>query len=300
MSNKKLIVIAGPTAIGKTSLSIKIAKHLQTEIISADSRQVYKEMSIGTAKPTNSERVEITHHFIDIISIQNEYNVARYEEQVIHFLDHYFQNNDTAVLTGGTGLYIKAITKGLDALPTIPDAMNAKVIQLLKENGISHLQNIIAEKDPEYYKKVDKENVRRLIRAVSVIEHTGMPFSDFRKGIAKKRNFDIIPISLHMERTILYDRINKRVDLMIQAGLEEEVRSLSIYKDLQALQTVGYKELFQYFSNVISREEAINKIKQHTRNYGKRQITWFKNQYKAHIFSHSEVEKILNHIESTL
>jgi tRNA dimethylallyltransferase len=300
MSKKKLIIIAGPTAIGKTSLSIHIAKILGAEIISADSRQIYKELEIGTAKPNQKERDQIIHHFIDIVSIHDKYNVAKYEEEVISFLNQYFLHRDTAILTGGTGLYIKAIMNGLDELPTIPESVTQEITKLYELHGIAFLQNIVAEKDPVYFAKMDKDNAHRLMRAAAVIKHTGIPFTEFRKGIAKKRDFDIIPILLTIDRTKLYNRINQRVDLMIESGLEQEVKNLVENKELQALQTVGYKEFFQYFDGILSRIEAINKIKQHTRNYAKRQITWFNNQYKGETFLYTSKDKILEHIEHNM
>jgi tRNA dimethylallyltransferase len=298
MPNKFLIVIVGPTAIGKTALSIAIAKALNTSIISADSRQFFKEMSIGTAKPSLEEMQHIPHYFIDSHSITDEYNVGKYETEAIELIEHLFKTNNTLILTGGSGLYIDAICKGFDELPEADAEVRNKIDLLLKSEGIEGLQKLLQELDPVYYAKVDLQNPQRISRALEVCLTTGSPYSNLRLGTIKKRNFNSIKIGLNTSREVLYQRINQRVDEMIKNGLLEEVQQLQPYKHLNALQTVGYKELFDYLNNTTSLQEAIELIKQNSRRFAKRQLTWFRRDTETKWFEPTETEAILEYIKT--
>lgn len=275
-AKKTLIVIAGPTAIGKTAAAIELAQVLNTEIISADSRQFFKEMSIGTAKPSAEELAAAPHHFIDSHSITEDINVGSFEQQGLALLEELFKTHDSVVMVGGSGLYIKAICEGFDELPDIKASVRDLLNQELIENGIQYLQEKLKVADPVYYERVDLQNPQRLIRALEVFESTGRPYSTFRKADLKPRPFDMLKIALNMPRERLYDRINLRVDMMMNDGLLKEVESLLPYRSLNALNTVGYSELFDYLDGHGTLEQAVDLIKQHTRNFAKRQITWFK------------------------
>jgi len=277
MSDKLLIVIAGPTAIGKTTCAIQIAQKLQTEILSCDSRQLYKELNIGVAKPSQAELAAVKHHFIDHISITEKFSAGIYEREAIGLITKLFEQYDHLILTGGTGLYIKAVLEGLDEFPNVPTGDTDYYSSLLSSEGIESLQEELKMKDLQYFSEVDIHNSRRLIRALSVIRSSGQTFSSFRNRKPKERNFKVLPIQITMDRDQLYNRINQRVDLMIKEGLLAEVESLLPQKDLLSLQTVGYSELFQYLDNKIELEEAIELIKRNSRRYAKRQITWFTN-----------------------
>src|SRR5579863_7141453 len=246
---KKLIVIVGPTASGKTALSIELAKKLKTEIISADSRQFYKEMAIGTAKPTPEELKQARHHFIDSHFITDTFSVGDFEQQGLATLENIFKTHDTAIMVGGSGLYIKAICEGFDDLPTASSEIRSKLNHEFEEKGITHLQEKLKDADPVYYAQVDLNNPQRLIRALEVFEHTGVPFSSYRKSATNPRPFRCIKIGIDLPRQVLYQRINHRVDEMVKQGLIEEVRSLLPYRHLNALNTVGYSELFDYFDD---------------------------------------------------
>ena len=276
MTSKKLIYIAGPTGVGKTELSIAIAKKLNTEIISCDSRQFFKELKIGTSPPSKKQLKEVNHHFIHNKSIHDDYNVGKFEKDAINLINSLFLNYDNLILVGGSGLYADSILYGIDKFPSIPIDIKKMINKKYIENGIEYLQEKLKKLDPEYYDKVDKNNSRRLIRALEVIETSGKSFTSFRKADNKERTFSKEVIILNCERQILYSKIDKRVDIMIKNGLENEVYLLKEFKYLNTLNTVGYKEFINYFENKISYEEAIEKIKQNTRNYAKRQITWNK------------------------
>lgn len=273
---KTLIVIAGPTAIGKTALAIEIAKKYQTEIISADSRQFFKEMSIGTAKPNPTELAAAKHHFIDSHSIHDEVNVGSFEKEALEKINELFKPHDVLVMVGGSGLYINAVLYGFDELPKSDEKLRAELNKRLAEEGIESLQNQLQTLDPIYYQEVDIHNPQRIIRALEVCISTGKPFSSFRKTTIKNRSFQSILIGLDVEREKLYDRINQRVDLMMQQGLLEEVKSLTSHQHLNALKTVGYSEIFNYLNSEWTLEQAVDKIKQNTRNFAKRQLTWFR------------------------
>lgn len=274
--NKELIVISGPTAVGKTSLAINLAKEINTEIISADSRQFYKELNIGVARPSQKELNSIKHHFIGHISIQDNYNAGEYEAEAIEKINSLFQKYEKLVITGGSGMYIDAIIKGMDNLPNVDKSIREELNELFKDNGITPLQEELMEKDIEYYNIVDKQNHIRLIRALEIIRQTGKTFTSFRTNPKKERDFKIKKFVLIRDREELIQRINQRVDIMVGEGLIEEARELYPFRDLNALNTVGYKELFKYFDKKISLKEAIEEIKINTRKYAKRQVTWFR------------------------
>lgn len=275
-SAKKLIVIAGPTAVGKTAAAIKLAQQLNTEIVSADSRQFYREMSIGTAKPDAEELAQVKHHFIDSHSITENFTVGDFEKEALRLLDQLFKTHDQIIMVGGSGLFIQAVTQGFDDLPTADPAIREKLNQEFAEKGISHLQSRLKEVDLNYYNQVDLNNPQRLIRALEVFEATAKPFSSYRKAAINMRPFESVKIALNLPREQLYDRINRRVDLMVEQGLIEEVRSLSSHRQLNALNTVGYSELFDYFDGITDLDTAISLIKQNTRRFAKRQLTWFR------------------------
>jgi tRNA dimethylallyltransferase len=294
-----LICIVGPTAIGKTSLSIDLAERFSTEIISADSRQFYKEMSIGTAVPTPYELSRAKHHFIQHISIENEYNVGKFEEDTLTLLNRIFETNPTAILVGGSGLYQKAVTEGLDAFPEIPVDIRKKYNEILKNTGIKALQELLKHKDPRAYASIEIQNPRRLTRALEVVETTGKSFTYFQNQPKKARQFKVIKIGLDAPREIIYERIEKRVDVMIANGLVEEARRLHSYQHFNALQTVGYKELFAFFENRITLAEAISEIKKNTRRFAKRQLTWFKKDPDIEWFDYeTPIEVILKFINT--
>ena len=275
-ATKKLICIVGPTASGKTSLAIKIASLLNTEIISADSRQVYKELSIGTAVPSQSELSEIKHHFIQHQSIFENYSVADFEKEAIQKIEDLFNTHEYVVLVGGTGLYIKAIEEGFDELPQANYQYRQELENLLSKKGIAYLQNLLMQKDIEAYSSIDIHNPRRLIRALEIIDISGKNLAASWKQKKTSRNFVTIKIGINLPREELYQRINLRVDSMLESGLKTEIETLKEYKNLQALNTVGYKEWWPYFDESDKLEQVITKIKQHTRNFAKRQLTWFR------------------------
>ncbi|GAA4334864.1 tRNA (adenosine(37)-N6)-dimethylallyltransferase MiaA [Mucilaginibacter gynuensis] len=273
---KTLVVVAGPTAIGKTAAAIQLAGHYNTAILSADSRQFYKEMSIGTAKPTTDELAAAKHYFVDSISINDTYSVGDFEKQALELLDELFKTHDVVILAGGSGLFVKAVCEGFDELPAVPPIIRENLNRELEEKGIEHLQHKLKQADEEYYAEVDINNPQRLIRALEVYEYTGMPFSSYRKGSKNSRPFAIKKIGLNMPREQLYNRINQRVDAMVQQGLIDEAKGLYEYRHLNALNTVGYSELFDYFDGKSTLEHAIALIKQNTRRFAKRQLTWFR------------------------
>jgi len=291
-----LIVVLGPTAIGKTQLAIELAGHFKTEIISADSRQFYKEMEIGTAKPGRQELKKATHHFISSHSITDEFSVGQFETQALHILDQVFKTSDNAIMVGGSGLYLQAVCEGFDDIPSADPSIRKNLNDLLEKEGIKVLQERLKVADREYYDNVDLNNPQRIIRALEVWESTGKSFSSYRINNHKQRPFNIIKIGLNISRDELYNRINNRVDVMIQNGLLEEVKSLHLYKQLNALKTVGYAELFDHLSGLISLEDAIEKIKQNTRRFAKRQLTWFRRQKDIEWFELNQVPEIIDYL----
>ena len=279
MTRNKLIYIGGPTCSGKTKLSLLLAETLKTEIISCDSRQIYKEISIGTAKPSKSNLKKVKHHFINHVSIHEDYNVGIYNRETKKTLESIFKKKNTVILVGGTGLYANSIINGIDKFPKIKNSIKKKLNLILNNEGIEKLNSMLKKYDPEYYKIVDKNNSRRIIRALEVSLSSGKPFISFLKKVRKNSLFESKVLLMNLERKELYKKINSRVDKMISLGLEKEAKSLFNYKHLNSLQTVGYKEFFNYFEGKCSYENTIEEIKKNTRRYAKRQITWNK-KYK--------------------
>ena len=289
-TTKKLIVIVGTTAIGKTSLSIALAQHFNCGIISADSRQFFKEMAIGTAAPTPQEQAQATHHLVQHISVTQKYSVGDFEKEALACLEKLYQSSDYAILIGGSGLYIDAVCKGLDDFPEIAPEIRHNLQAEFQEKGIGYLQELLKEKDPLYYEQVDTQNPQRMIRALEVCLQSGATFSSFRKQEKqrkhKARPFEVVKIGLTAQRETIYDRINQRVDMMMEQGLLHEVKSLLPYRQYNALQTVGYKELFTYLDGVWDLPTAVSEIKKNTRRFAKRQITWFKRDQKTQWFDY--------------
>lgn len=271
-----LLVITGPTAVGKTALTVDLAIQLNTSIISADSRQFYKELRIGTAFPTEQEIKGVPHHFLGHLSIHDYYSVSKFEQNVLKLLPTLFQQNNIVILTGGSGLYIDAVCKGIDDLPDPDPKIRQYVMDLFDKEGIEGLRNQIKKLDPDFYEQADIANHKRIMRALEVTIQMGEPYSRFLTNSNKSRSFEIVKYCLNRPREILFDRINQRVDQMIENGLLDEVKSLLPYKNFNALNTVGYKELFDYLDGKLTYEQAIEDIKTHTRRYAKRQLTWFK------------------------
>ena len=276
MSNKQLIYIAGPTAVGKTALSIALAKHLNTEIISCDSRQCYKEMFIGTAAPTISEQQGIPHHFIQNKSIHRHFNAGNFQKEGLVLLEQLFKKHKIILVVGGSGLFAKALMEGMDEFPLVDQRSIDVISRLYKKKGLRGLQKALAKRDPDYYKTVDHMNPRRLIRALEICETSQKPYSTFLGKSTKIRSFSCKTLLLNLPREILYQRINQRVEEMVEAGLEKEAKKLYPYKNLAATQSLGYQEWFDHFDGKFTKEEAILKIQKNTRRYAKRQITWFK------------------------
>ena len=280
-------------------MAVEIAQQFNCEIISADSRQFYQEMSVGTAKPTENEMRGIHHHLIDFLSVDESYSVGKFEQHVLGILDQLYLNNNLAILTGGSGLYINAVHNGIDNIPS-NDEIRQEVISDYKKNGLKKLQDELKNADPIHYQLMDIDNPQRLIRAVEVCRLTGKTYSSFRTKPKLTRPFNIIKIGLYEKREIIYARINRRVDQMIESGLVSEVQNLQSKKHLNALQTVGYRELFEFFEGQCSLEKAIEKIKMNTRRFAKRQMTWFKKDAEIHWFNASSQTEIVNFINSNL
>ena len=276
--DRQLFILTGPTAVGKTEVAIELAQYFETEIVSADSRQIYRELSIGTAKPTLAELAQIKHHFIDEISVETNFTAADFERQAIARLESLFVKHPIVVCAGGTGLYLRALIEGFDEIPEVPSQLAQHLEKERRDNGLEALVAELKSLDPIAVSTLDTQNPHRVLRALAVCRHTGKRFSDFQTGQPKTRNFKIIQVCLTRDREELYGRINKRVDQMVEAGLEEEARSVETYQSNRALQTVGYKEFFSYFAGEYDRDRAIELIKQNSRRYAKRQMTWFRNQ----------------------
>ena len=294
-----LIVISGPTAVGKTRLSIELAKKNKTSIFSSDSRQFYKEMSIGTAKPSTKQLNVVTHYFINNKSINDIYSAGDYEKEIIIDLEKYFINNNKAFLVGGSGMYVDAVCKGLDQLPKdlkIRNHLNTK----LNKDGLESLQKKLKQLDPIHYDKIDLNNSQRLIRALEVCYISSKPYSSFLKSEIKKRSFKIIKFLLHLDKEKLYSNIDQRVDKMVEDGLFEEVKSLRAFKNLNALKTVGYNEVFNFLKGDISKDDAIELIKVNTKKYAKRQMTWFKKDPTYHWIENTDINQSINEIQSIL
>jgi tRNA dimethylallyltransferase len=293
MSKKTLFVIVGPTAIGKTATAIRVAQELGTEILSCDSRQFYKELNIGVARPSDEELAAVKHHFIANLSIHDNYNVSMFEHDALALLDDLFATHDTAVAVGGSGLYVDALCQGITEMPDPDPEIRAELKKRLQDEGIESLRSQLRLLDPEYYEQTDIANPLRIVRGLEMYLTTGTPFSQIRKSEIKKRPFDIVKIGLTCPRDELYSRINLRVDEMVRNGLEEEARNLLPFRQLNALNTVGYKELFDYFDDNITLEQAIADIKTHTRRYAKRQITWLQRYSDIQWFDRKNLLNIL-------
>lgn len=293
--NKTVIIVCGPTAVGKTSVAISLAKHFHTEIISADSRQCFKELNIGVARPSEEELKEVPHHFIASHSVNEDINAAFFEQYALQKVNELFRKHDLVIMVGGTGLYIKAFSDGLDEIPAVDEAIRKKIIADYDKKGMEWLQNEIKEKDTQFYAIGEIRNPQRLMRALEVIESTGRSILDFRKNNKTTRDFNIIKIGLELPKEELHQNINSRVDKMIAQGLVEEVRSLLRCKNLNALQTVGYSEIFEYLEGKMSLESAIDEIKKNTRQYAKRQMTWFRKDKEIKWFSPKNADEIFNY-----
>ncbi|MEM9327045.1 MAG: tRNA (adenosine(37)-N6)-dimethylallyltransferase MiaA [Bacteroidota bacterium] len=306
MSNRTdpyLISIIGPTAVGKTDLAVEIAELLSTEIVSSDSRQFYREMNIGTAKPTVSEQERIPHHFVDSHGIEEDYNVGEFERDMIELLTELFNSYQHVVMVGGSGLYCKAVWEGLDHFPGIDPYIRKQLQEEVLEHGLSKLRLELAQTDPDYFEEVDVHNPQRILRALEVIRSTGEPFSSFRNREEEKkpvREFRSIKIGLEMDREELYDRIDRRMDQMILDGLFEEARELYPYRNLNALRTVGYSEIFKYLDGEYDYQEAVRLLKRNSRRYAKRQFTWFKRDPDIQWFLPTQREEIMRHLHGRL
>lgn len=303
----KLIVVVGPTAIGKTAKAIELAKHFGCEIISADSRQFYQEMTIGTAVPSAEELSAVKHHFVQHISINDSYSVGQFERDALSCLDNLFQKNQTQIMVGGSGLYIDAVTQGLDNFPKVDENIKNQVQRNYEQSGLVYLQNELKQRDFSFYTKIEQENPQtlqnpqRMMRYVSVCMTENKPYSSYLKKEKTQRSFKPIYIGLTADREVIYDRINQRVDIMINNGLLKEVENLYPYKDNNALQTVGYRELFDFFEDKLSFEEAIEEIKKNTRRFAKRQLTWFNRNDAIRWFDcNTPVSSILDYIKESL
>ena len=290
---KTVIIVCGPTAVGKTALAIRLAQHFKTEIISADSRQCFKELAIGVARPSESELKTVPHHFIATHSVEQDVNAASFEQYALEKANQIFEKHKLLIMVGGTGLYIRAFCEGLDQIPEIPQGLRDNIILNYQQKGLQWLQEQIAVKDPAFYKEGEIQNPQRLMRALEVKEATGKSILSFRKGEKQQRNFQIIKIGLELPREQLNQQIHHRVDQMMEQGLLDEVKNLIAYRHLNALQTVGYSELFDFLDGKIELKTAVEQIKTHTRQYAKRQMTWFKKDNTIHWFAPDELEKIL-------
>lgn len=296
--NKILISVTGPTAIGKTKLAIALAQHFKTEIISADSRQFFKEMSIGTAVPNIEELAQAQHHFIQHKSITEQYTVGDFEREAIQKLTTLFKNKDVLIMVGGSGLYVNAVTDGLNTFPTIEPQVRERLNAELKEKGLRFIQNKLKELDPVYFRKVDIQNPQRVIRALEVCEGSGKPYSSFINKPKAERDFKVITVGLKADRNIIYDRINQRVDIMMNEGLLSEAENLLPFRENNALQTVGYKEIFKHLDGEWTLEFAVDEIKKNTRRFAKRQLTWFLRNEDTLWFDHMhKQEKIVSVID---
>ena len=293
LKSKTIIIIAGPTAVGKTAVAIEIAKHFQTDIISADSRQCYRELQIGVAKPTSEELDAVKHYFINSHSIHESVTAASFEQYALHASEEIFKRNNIAVMVGGTGLYLKAFYEGLDEIPEVPAGIRKKIVAAYHESGLIWLQEEVRKRDPNYFSVGEILNPQRLIRALEVKLATGKSIREFQLQKKASRNFNLIKIGLDLEKEKLHSNINYRVDEMIRQGLVEEVQSLEDYKHLPALQTVGYCELFNHLAGSISLTDAIHLIKQNTRKYAKRQLTWFRKDQSFQWFPPDQIEQII-------
>lgn len=295
---KTLIVIVGPTGVGKTELCLKVAEAFGTVIVNADSRQIFKEIPVGTAAPTIAERRRIRHYFVGNLHIDQYYNASMFENDVIALLDTLFKEKDYVIMSGGSMMYVDAVCNGIDDIPTVDTATRSKVMREYEEKGLDYICGRLEELDPEYYSVVDKRNPKRVIHAVEVCLSTGRTYTSFRVNAKKDRPFNIIKVGLTLDREQLYERIDGRVDRMVAVGLIQEAEKMYPYRNLNSLNTVGYKELFGYFDGKCTLEEAVFRIKCDTHKYCRKQLTWFKRDKDIHWFSPNNVEEIINYIRS--
>ena len=296
---KRLITVVGPTAVGKTAVAIFLAKHFKTEIISADSRQIYKELTIGTAKPTQADLAQVPHHFVDTHSIEEDYDANRFGEEALALINKLFERHDDLIVCGGSGLYIRAMLEGFDDIPEVADEVRDQLIEEFEGKGLLWLQNKMRELDPEHFKTIDQKNPVRLMRALEVRISTGKSISSFQTSKKKELPFRVVKIGLELDRAELYKRIDDRMDSMIQLGLFEEAKELYPFRSQNALQTVGYREIFDYLDGQYDREEAVRLLKRNSRRYAKRQLTWFKRDEEIVWFKSNEFDHILKYIQSS-
>lgn len=297
---KTLVVLGGPTAVGKTRCGIEVAKHLQTEIVSADSRQIYRETSIGTAVPSPGELNAVRHHFIQRVSLKENYNASRYEHEVLELLEDLFVQYDQVLMVGGSGLYINAVCEGIDELPPPDPDLRSKLSSRFEHGGLESLSDELKRIDPVSYERIDLKNPMRVMKALEVSLQTGQPYSDFLSDRPKERPFHILRIALDMERDRLYHRINSRVDRMMEKGLLEEVERLQPYAHCNAMKSVGYRELLEHLDGKISLEEAVDRIKRNTRKFARKQLTWFRKNGLYHWFSPDDPGKMIRWIKAQL
>lgn len=295
---KTLFVIVGPTGVGKTSLCLKVAEHLNTVIINADSRQVFKEIPVGTAAPTKDERKSIRHFFVGNLHINEYYNASKYEQDVLKLLNILFKYKDNVIMSGGSMMYVDAVCKGIDDIPSVDDNIRKTLQERFDKEGLSGISKELALLDPDYYAIVDKNNHKRIIHALEICLSTGKPYSSFRKNTTKERPFRIIKIGFNMDRQRLYERIDLRVEQMIHDGLIQEALNVYEYKNLNALNTVGYKETFEYLDGLCTLDNAIFRIKSNTHKYCRKQLTWFRRDPNIHWFSPDNIEEIINYINT--
>ena len=295
-----LIVVLGPTGVGKSAISIQLAQYFQTHIISADSRQFFRELRIGTAVPPISDLEKVPHHFIQNKSIHHYYNVSEFEVEALQLIDQLFQRHNPLIMTGGSMLYLDTICKGIDDIPTVDPAIRNEVVTWHEQHGLEALQHRLLEVDPEYYHLVDLNNPKRLLHAIEIFQMTGRPFTSFRKNTVKQRPFRIIKIGINQDRETLYRRINQRVDQMMNEGLLEEVKTVYPYRELNSLNTVGYKELFSYLDGTCSLDEAVDLIKRNSRRYARKQLTWFRRDQEIVWFEPDQVQAIIEHVDQKL
>ena len=296
MRNKFAIIIAGPTAVGKTQEAVRVARALHTEIISADSRQVYRELGIGTAVPDNSERKKIKHHLLQHRSVWDYYNASMFETEALEALEKIFRNSDTAVIAGGSGLYLRALCDGIDEIPAVDPEIRIQLQERMKNEGLESLRFDLKKLDPDSYAAMDLKNPNRILKALEICMTTGKPYSSYLNHGKKERDFHILKIGLNMNRGTLYERIDKRVDVMIQKGLLEEAKACIPYRERNALKTVGYKELFDHLDGKTDLKEAVRLIKRNSRRFARRQITWFNADPEFRWFEPGQTEEILGYI----
>lgn len=300
MNTKTLIVITGPTAVGKTKLTIELARHFNVPIINADSRQLFRGMEIGTAAPTDKERQQARHEFTGMLNLEDYYSASMFEQDVLSWLSQHFKEHDIALMSGGSMMYIDAVCNGIDDIPTIRDDIRTMMKQRLQEEGLEALCEELKRLDPEHYEVVDKKNTRRVVHALEICHQTGNTYTSFRRQQKKERPFHLIKIGLNRPREELYERINQRVDNMMEQGLEAEARKLYPQRQLNALNTVGYKEMFAYMNGTWTLKEAIERMKGNTRRYARKQLTWFKRDKDMKWFHPDDKEQILNYISSCI